>query len=971
MADQTYTPSFKAAGTANDSTNSTTVAPSYPSGGSAPAAGDIAIAFITKDSSTTISAPDGTWTEITTVAYSTTYRVSAFWKRMSGGESGSVTFTFGAQGGTGNHGNGQIYLFQDCQRSGTPYEGVNTTNGSSAAQTIPSVTFTSGPRLLVIVDGYGDNLAGTPPATGGYSEWADTGTAMNAGDDGNQHIWGKTLGTGGGTDSPGNCTHGGTAAPWGAIGFALKGYINIDVTAATPTLSGQSVGQDKVFSYTSASLSTTGTTLTIERVASIAELSVQGQTIALDKVAGSIDFVFDQAALSTSGSTLTSDESSAVTEAALESTGQTVTFILGKNCDVTEAALSTSGQEIIGDEAVVFTEAALSTQGSAVVGDETILVTSADLSTSGSTITFNIAINCAVVEASLSTLGQSIGQDGVLNFTQVDLSSAGSDITLSKGVSFNLVEAALSTQGQDIALNRGYDCAVTQADLSTQGQTLTLYPSYSIDVVQATTEVTGQTLALDLGGHKQLAVDPATTSISGSELTYDKGVNITAAALSTEGKAVGLDKVFSYTAASLTAQGIDIVGDEAVVFTTASLSTAGSALTSDESSAVGSASLTVQGIAVIGDEAVVFTKAALSVAGSVLTGDESVTVGVASLTAQGQVIVLDKTSGINCPVIEASLSTVGTTLTIEKMAGIASLSIQGQEIDIFKASGRTIIVDPASLSSLGTDLTIVRYANKASLSISGTRVTIQKMASSAAIPIETSWIDLVNSMGQPTYTLDLVPATFSISPQWVQLEQAREFNEGILTVNGISVPWDKGILVTHAQPALAGSDVGFVLYTSQSVDVTQAQPIITGQDVVFQTTQLPVPDLQVEQADLVVQGVNVTLEQPPLAVVSASITVTGQDVLLTPFGLGNICNVDHAAFSVVGQEVALVTEGSFTFNVTNAALSLEGQIVGLIKAAVIDNQGLIDGFSELVINTPRGSRLLYPKDGGYYVISDD
>ncbi len=126
------------------------------------------IAFIWAGSDAAIDDVSG-WTGLTGIAESVNSRGRLFWKRLSGGESGSVTVT--ASGGAIMR--GCMVGYRGAITSGTPYEGANSANGTSDPDASATIVTTGANRLGLR---FGHNWTGgvtSPP--GGWTERVDGG----------------------------------------------------------------------------------------------------------------------------------------------------------------------------------------------------------------------------------------------------------------------------------------------------------------------------------------------------------------------------------------------------------------------------------------------------------------------------------------------------------------------------------------------------------------------------------------------------------------------------------------------------------------------------------------------------------------------------------------------------------------------------------------------------------------------------
>lgn len=166
-------PTFFGAGTAsNDTGGSASVTPDYPA---SVAADDIAIIIhalydSAGSGATTLSTPDG-WTAFGAQVHDgSNYIIArAYWKRLAGSESGSVTVSH-TLGMTQAY--ARMGVFRGCATVGDPFEDYDTSGGSASSFTSPTTTTLGanrlGLRLSVVLSG----LAESPPS--GWTERYET-----------------------------------------------------------------------------------------------------------------------------------------------------------------------------------------------------------------------------------------------------------------------------------------------------------------------------------------------------------------------------------------------------------------------------------------------------------------------------------------------------------------------------------------------------------------------------------------------------------------------------------------------------------------------------------------------------------------------------------------------------------------------------------------------------------------------------
>lgn len=160
-------PAFVAAGAI--ATGSTSLSIDYYTG---VAANHIAIVWVGAESTPTI----GDITDFTglTQVDSTDSGGRLFWKRLTGGESGSVSCA--TTGGL--NARGVMIGVSGAITSGTPYEGANTNTGNSATATSATIVTTVAETFGIRCGyGAGSTAATDPPAT--WDERAESGTTFS------------------------------------------------------------------------------------------------------------------------------------------------------------------------------------------------------------------------------------------------------------------------------------------------------------------------------------------------------------------------------------------------------------------------------------------------------------------------------------------------------------------------------------------------------------------------------------------------------------------------------------------------------------------------------------------------------------------------------------------------------------------------------------------------------------------------
>lgn len=131
---------------------------------------DIVIVVLYKENTNAVTVPDGTWTLKNSVSTTAVQHHLIYWKRCTGGETGTVTFSW-----TGSvYSGATAHRITGCVTSGDPIEDVNSNFSNTGVTVTPAVSLasTSTDSLLLWT---GSNFAGgnswTPPGT--YTERSD------------------------------------------------------------------------------------------------------------------------------------------------------------------------------------------------------------------------------------------------------------------------------------------------------------------------------------------------------------------------------------------------------------------------------------------------------------------------------------------------------------------------------------------------------------------------------------------------------------------------------------------------------------------------------------------------------------------------------------------------------------------------------------------------------------------------------
>lgn len=203
-------PVYVSNGLITGGSNVTSVAIAYPA---SPLANDVALLLVHGDFSGTINTPAG-WTQIGVQTASLSVDACVYWKRLVGGETGTVTVTRSGTAANAWFG-GTMSMYRNCLASGTPYEYFGSNTGSTASQAGVATTTTGPDRLAVHLWSFGDNLT-SAPAAGWTEDWEQLSALGNAGA---QFADSRTAATAGTITAPTRTISVGN--PWVVFGLAL------------------------------------------------------------------------------------------------------------------------------------------------------------------------------------------------------------------------------------------------------------------------------------------------------------------------------------------------------------------------------------------------------------------------------------------------------------------------------------------------------------------------------------------------------------------------------------------------------------------------------------------------------------------------------------------------------------------------------------------------------------------------------
>lgn len=165
-------PTWVSHGGSTGGLSAASAAPTLPS---SIAANDVVVVELyVENGAVTVTPPDGTWTqkivERQTVGGSTLSHF-LFWKRMAGGETGTVSFTWSGSFWR----EGIAHKISGCRTSGDPFDQITSANtGGTAATNTPAVSLTSVPADVLLFwssTNWAGGLDVTPPT--GYTERID------------------------------------------------------------------------------------------------------------------------------------------------------------------------------------------------------------------------------------------------------------------------------------------------------------------------------------------------------------------------------------------------------------------------------------------------------------------------------------------------------------------------------------------------------------------------------------------------------------------------------------------------------------------------------------------------------------------------------------------------------------------------------------------------------------------------------
>jgi hypothetical protein len=211
--------------------------------------------------------------------------------------------------------------------------------------------------------------------------------------------------------------------------------------------------------------------------------------------------------------------------------------------------------------------------------------------------------------------------------------------------------------------------------------------------------------------------------------------------------------------------------------------------------------------------------------------------------------------------------------------------------------------------------------------------------------------------------LNVASGSLGLQGSWVDVDWSTEMDEGTLEIAGSDAGFTLNNVISVGVGALtlAGSTVTFdrtygTVFNSGSL-------VLQGQDSQFAI----VPSLDhvaVDAASLTLQGSTITCGIAA-SVSQAAVTIQGRPITLPT---SYITNVTPGALLIQGQDITFQQQGTFVCNVTAAQISIDGQILTQQIGDRSDNYGKIDGSYSYVLNTNNQAVLMYPHNGGYYVI---
>ena len=471
--------------------------------------------------------------------------------------------------------------------------------------------------------------------------------------------------------------------------------------------------------------------------------------------------------------------------------------------------------------------------------------------------------------------------------------------------------------------------------------------------------------------------DQAAVSTTGQSVTFQKDLPVTAASITPTVTSVILERMAEPGYATLAGSSItfDIAqGDTSLAVDHAALSTTGQAVSLDTSGnlAVTQASLSVTGqtIDFTGSGELLVTQASLSISGAATVLERMAEPGTVTLTGSDVTLSAAATNSVDVDYEE--LSVTGQAITFDKSLIFDASSLSSTGSTITFGSGEILDVDAAALSPVGTSVIIERMAEAASLSVAGQDISFQPVDSIDVSPASLTVVgQFFPASGLPVIDVEMAAIDIIGSPD-IDVEEAREFDFARPTITGSTITFanDRDLPVTQAVPTLTASSIATT--AAHNCAVVSASLIAQGQDVTYVITGQTAPDLQVEPAYPSVQGQIVGLDPPPIEVVHASLTAQGRDVTLTPVGIGNNLPVDAGTLGLSGASgPALEWVGPRNFQVDHATLVLTPRNITFNFTYNTENFGRIDGKEAHIINTFKGGVLLYPKNGGYYIISSN
>lgn len=464
---------------------------------------------------------------------------------------------------------------------------------------------------------------------------------------------------------------------------------------------------------------------------------------------------------------------------------------------------------------------------------------------------------------------------------------------------------------------------------ATTDMTYTVYPEISVDtgggavsaaIDSATGTISGQDITPSGTGGATVAIDSATGTFSGQDVVATATGGVSVAVDSASGTFSSVDVVVSGTGNASVA-----IDSATGIFTPQDVTVSG---TGDAAVLIDSASGTFSGV---------------DVAGAVSGGPQSIDVDPATGTFAAVDVVATATGGVSVAIDPATASYFGQDLTVSG-TGSTSVTVDpatgtfvGQDIVPSGTGGAATSIDSATGTFTGQDL-VASGTGSASVSVdsglsSFTGVDISPIGSgNASIAVDPATIiatgvtPTVSGTGSASVAVDSALGTFSgVDPAAVGSGNASTVVDSALgTFTGVDVVGtgtgnvDRAVDVASA--SFSAIDISAAPTGSAPVAVDQGLLTAVGVDIVPSASGNA--SIAIDTAVLVITGVSIGAANGVVGAVNTGVlTATGQDIVVSGTGDASVA-IDTAVATFSPQDVGASATGSVSRAVDSATVSI-------------------------------------------------